>query len=204
MKHPRLLLSVVLIALSTTMVFAQSDAHAHKAVDNPAAQSDAQKSSVAPAPSAAQKSFATMKSLAGEWEGPVTVPEMPEMSGGKPMHLSLRVTSRGNALVHEFQEAGTPLDATKYDHPLTMLYVDGDQLTLVHYCDAGNRPRMVGKMSPDGKTIEFEFKDISGSTEYHMHHSVFTIIDANHHTEDWTFMMNDKPIHAHFDLRRTN
>jgi hypothetical protein len=168
------------------------------------AQSDAQKSSVAPAPSEAQKSFTTMKSLAGEWEGPVTVPEMPEMSGGKPMHLSLRVTSRGNALVHEFQEAGTPLDATKYDHPVTMLYVDGDQLTLIHYCDAGNRPRMTGKMSPDGKRVEFEFKDISGSTEYHMHHSVFTLIDANHHTEDWTFMMKDKPIHAHFDLQRKN
>ena len=85
-----------------------------------------------------------------------------------------------------------------------MLYVDGDQLTLVHYCDAGNRPRMTGKMSPDGKTVDFEFKDISGSTEYHMHHAVFTIIDANHHTEDWTFMMKDKPIHAHFDLHRTN
>src|SRR4030088_775809 len=168
------------------------------------AQSDAQKSSVAPAPSDAQKSFTTMKSLAGEWEGPVTVPEMPEMSGGKPTHISLRVTSRGNVLVHEMQEAGTPLDATKYDHPVTMLYVDGDQLTLIHYCDAGNRPRMTGKMSPDGKKVEFELKDISGSTEEHMHHSVFTIIDANHHTEDWTFMMNDKPIHAHFDLHRTN
>jgi hypothetical protein len=157
----------------------------------------------APVPSEAQKSFTTMKSLAGEWEGLVTVADAPEMSGAK-MHLSLRVTSRGNALVHEFQEAGTPLDATKYDHPVTMLYVDGDQLTLVHYCDAGNRPRMTGKMSPDGKTVEFELKDISGSPEYHMHHSVFTIIDANHHTEDWTFMMKDKPMHAHFDLQRKN
>jgi hypothetical protein len=156
----------------------------------------------APVPSEAQKSFTTMKSLAGEWEGPVTVADAPEMSGAK-MHLSLRVTSRGNALVHEFQEAGTPLDPTKYDHPVTMLYVDGDQLTLVHYCDAGNRPRMTGKMLPDGKTVEFELKDISGSPEYHMHHSVFTIIDANHHTEDWTFMMKDKPMHAHFDLQRT-
>jgi hypothetical protein len=115
----------------------------------------------------------------------------------------MRVTSRGNALVHELQEAGTPLDPTKYDHPVTMLYVDGDQLTLVHYCDAGNRPRMTGKMSLDGKAVEFEFKDISGNPEYHMHHSLFTIIDANHHTEDWTFMMKDKPIHAHFDLQRT-
>jgi hypothetical protein len=35
-----------------------------------------------------------------------------------------------------------------------------------------------------------------------MHHAVFTIIDANHHTEDWTFMMGDTLIHAHFDLRR--
>jgi hypothetical protein len=158
---------------------------------------------VAATKSEAQKSFTTMKSLAGEWEGPVTVADAPEMSGTK-MHLSLRVTSRGNVLVHEMQEAATPLDATKYDHPVTMLYVDGDQLTLIHYCDAGNRPRMIGKMSPDGKTVEFELKDISGSTEMHMHHSVFTIIDANHHTEDWTFMMKDKPMHAHMDLQRKN
>ncbi len=186
MKTLSLMLSAVLLSLGTVAF----------------AQSDMQKSSVAPAPSEAQKSFTTMKSLAGEWEGPVTVAEMPQMSNGKPLHVSLRVTSRGNALVHELQEAGTPLDATKYDHPVTMLYVDGDQLTLIHYCDAGNRPRMTGKMSPDGKTVEFELKDISGSTEEHMHHSVFTIVDANHHTEDWTFMMKDKPIHAHFDLQR--
>ena len=29
-----------------------------------------------------------MKSLAGEWEGPVAVPEMPAMSNGKPLHVS--------------------------------------------------------------------------------------------------------------------
>jgi hypothetical protein len=196
MKSLRFTLSVVLLSLST-VAFAQSDAQ------KPVAQSEEQKSSVAPVPSEAQKSFTTLKSLAGDWEGPVSVPEMPQMSGGK-MHLSLRVTSRGNVLVHELQEAGTPLDASKYDHPVTMLYLDGDQLTLIHYCDAGNRPRMTGKMSPDGKAVEFELKDISGSTEMHMHHSVFTFIDANHHTEDWTFMMGDKPIHAHFDLQRKN
>ena len=45
----------------------------------------------------------------------------------------------------------------------------------------------------------------AGGTEYgHMHHAVFTIIDANHHTEDWTYMTpGDKPIHAHFDLQRS-
>ena len=149
MKSLRFVLSVVLVSLSA-LVFAQSDA---------------QKPAGTPVLSEAQKSFTTIKSLAGEWEGPVTVPDMPQIFDGKPIHASLRVTSRGNVLVHEIQEAGTALDATKYDHPVTMLYVDGDQLTLVHYCDAGNRPRMTGKTSPDGKTLDFEFKDISGSTK---------------------------------------
>src|SRR4029077_14857764 len=111
MKSLRFTLFAVLMSLCT-VAFAQSD------VQKPLAQSDAQKSSVAPEPSEAQKSFATVKSLAGEGEGPATAPVMRDVAGAKPMHLSLRVTSRGNALVHEFQEAGTPLDATKYDHPV--------------------------------------------------------------------------------------
>jgi len=157
-------------------------------------------------PTDAQKSFDAMKTLAGDWEGPVKLsPPQPDMSDGKPVHVSMRVTSRGNALVHEMQEAGTPVDPTKYDHPLTMLYLDGDHLTLVHYCDAGNRPRMLARPSPNGKTVEFDFADLSGGNQYgHMSHAVFTIIDANHHTEDWTYMMpGDKPMHAHFDLARS-
>jgi len=63
---------------------------------------------------------------------------------------------------------------------------------------------MVAQNSPDGKKVEFAFLDLSGGNENgHMYHAVFTIIDANHHTEDWTFMMKDKPMHAHFDLQRT-
>ncbi|MBA3913795.1 MAG: hypothetical protein H0X25_08050 [Acidobacteriales bacterium] len=150
-------------------------------------------------------SFDTLKTLTGNWEGPVTItPAAPEMSDGKPLHVTLRETSLGNALVHEMQEAGTPLDAKKYDHPVTMLYLDGGQLTLIHYCDAGNRPRMKGTVSPDGKKVEFELVDLSGSNQHgHMQHAVFTLVDANHHTEDWTYMMpGDKPMHAHFDLQR--
>jgi hypothetical protein len=37
-----------------------------------------------------------------------------------------------------------------------------------------------------------------------MHHALFTFIDANHHIEDWTFMVaGDKSVQAHFDLQRT-
>jgi hypothetical protein len=98
MKSFRIMLPVVLISLAT-VAFAQSDAHKASAppeTPKPVALSEA------------QRSFETIKTFAGEWEGPVTVPEVPEMNDGKPLHLSLRVTSRGNAVVHEFQEANTP------------------------------------------------------------------------------------------------
>jgi hypothetical protein len=169
------------------------------------AQSDMHKIADKVSPSDAEKSFTLLKTLAGSWEGPVTLdPPQPDMDNGKPLHITLRVTSRGNALVHEMQEAGTALDPTKYDHPVTMFYLDADHLTLIHYCDAGNRPRMVARPSQDGKKVEFDFQDLSGGNEYgHMYHAVFTAIDANHHIEDWTYMMpGDKPVHAHFDLKR--
>ena len=156
-------------------------------------------SAAAIAQSDGQKSFDLLKTLAGSWQGTLTTtPPQPEVAG-KQAQLSLRVTSMGNAIVHEMRMDGRP------DDPITMFYLDGDRLLLTHYCDAGNRPRMAAKSSPDGKTVEFEFLDLAGGTQYgHMHHAVFTAIDANHHSEDWTYIEpGDKPIHAHFDLQRT-
>lgn len=177
MKSLRSVLTFTLAVLST-MAFAQSDA---------------------------QKSFTSLKSLAGTWQGPVTVdPPQAEMGNGSVIKASLRVTSRGNALVHEMNDPTKADDPTRYDHPVTMFYVDNDKLILTHYCDAGNRPRMAARTSADGKKVEFDFLDVSGGTQYgHMDHAVFTIIDDNHHTEDWTYMMpGDKPMHAHMDLKR--
>jgi hypothetical protein len=169
------------------------------------AQSDKQKPTDEVVLSDAQKSFTQLKTLAGAWQGPVTVePPQPDM-GSAVMQLTLRVTSRGNALVHEMKEAGTPDDPAHYDHPVTMLYLEADHLLLTHYCDAGNRPRMVARASADGKKVEFDFLDVAGGTEYgHMHHAVFTFVDANHHIEDWTYIMpGNKPVRAHFELQRT-
>src|SRR6516225_1011992 len=168
------------------------------------AQSDMRKATDKAPPSDAQKSFDQLKTLSGTWRGSVkATPPDPDIDGAAP-EITLRVTSRGNALVHEMQEAGKPLDPTKYDHPVTMLYVDGEKLNLVHYCDAGNRPRMVARPSVNANKVEFDFSDLSGGNEYgHMYHAVFTFIDADHHTEDWTYMEpGDKPAHAHMDLVR--
>ena len=156
-------------------------------------------------PTDAQKAFTELKTLAGKWDAKVsTGPKMPQMGEGTAAQINLRVTSRGNSLVHEMYDPQHADEPSHFDHPVTMFYLDGDKLLLTHYCDAGNRPRMSARISPDGKTIDFDFVDVTGNMKYgHMQHAVFTIIDANHHTEDWTYMMpGDKPVRAHFDLTR--
>ncbi len=148
-----------------------------------------------------QKSFDRMTTLAGEWQGKMTT--KPDAGMGKDvegmvMRVSLRTTSSGKAMMHEVTAGGMK------DDPITMLYVDDGRLMLTHYCDAGNRPRMVAKSSADGKTVEFDFLDMTGpAADGHMERAVFTFIDADHHTEDWTYILpGDKPVIAHFDLAR--
>jgi len=178
MKSLRILLTLALTALSTAAFAATA---------------------VAPTPPPdAQASFDNLKALEGAWEGQITTdPPVPEING-KTTKIWLRVTSMGNVLMHEMKSEGRP------DNPITMLYLDEGRLLLTHYCDAGNRPRMVGTASPDGKTVAFDFLDVSGPMKYgHMHQAAFTKIDADHHTEDWTFMLpGDKHVRAHFDLHR--
>ena len=144
-----------------------------------------------------EKSFQRLKSLAGTWEGRLTTDPVAKDVQGKTATVVLRATSMGNALLHEMNVSGRP------DDPITMLYMEGDKLTLTHYCDAGNRPRMVATASPDGKSVEFELVDVSGPMKYgHMHHAKFTFVDADHHIEEWTYMPNDKPVQARFELTR--
>jgi len=148
-------------------------------------------STVGFAESDAQKSFTNLKTLAGSWQGTYD---------GKPVQVSLRVTSMGNTLMHEMTRPGNS------DDPITMLYLDGDRLLLTHYCDAGNRPRMTAELMPDGKTVEFKFLDVanfSSAQGGYMQHAIFTTVDENHHSEDWTFLIQGKPVNAHFDLTRT-
>ncbi|HEY1871746.1 MAG TPA: hypothetical protein VGG71_11860 [Chitinophagaceae bacterium] len=87
----------------------------------------------------------------------------------------------------------------------TIIYLDSNRLTMIHYCEAGNRPRLVARASPDLKIAKFYFVDISGSKEpVYLSNFTFNIIDANNHTEDWTFTLKDDSLlHVHFDLRKT-
>ena len=152
------------------------------------------------ATSDAQAAFEKLKALAGTWVAELSMDPASDEFNGRLGQVSLRVTSRGNALVHELSLSGIP------DHPVTVFYLEGDRLMATHYCDAGNRPRFVGTLSPDGTRLVFEFLDLSGGEEFgHMHNIAFTFGDENTHAEEWTYMMpGDNAARGRFDLQRTN
>ena len=149
--------------------------------------------------------FSRLKTLAGTWKGQASMGMAPGAAKA-PVRVSLRVTSGGDALLHEMVPDGRSDDPTNgADDPVTIFYLDRGRLLLTHYCDSGkNRPRMVGKVSSDGKTVSFDFLDVSGGTKFgHMHRAVFTFVDADHHIEDWTYMTPDeKSSRAHIELVR--
>jgi hypothetical protein len=129
--------------------------------------------------SEAKKAFATLKTLAGSWQGKVM-----DIS----IDFTIRAVSSGTAILHEGNTGG----GQPPNHEITMFYLEGDRLLATHYCDGGNRSRLEGKMTPDGKAIEFSFIDVTGSTRGgYLKDMVMTVIDADHHLVVITFVMPD-------------
>ena len=119
-----------------------------------------------------------------------------------PVQVSFRITAGGSAVMSEIV---SHMDG-KSDDMITMFNMDGDRLLLTHYCEAGNQPRMKASVSPDGKTLTFDFVDATNLTSAqpgHMQRVVFNLIDANHHTEEWHFATgNGKEMVRTFDLQK--
>ena len=141
------------------------------------------------AQSDAKSTFEHLRSLNGTWEG--------KANNSNPVKIVFRSTSGGSALMSEIMGA---------EDMISMFHVDNDRVLMTHYCAAGNQPRMQASMSPDGKTITFTFVDatnLAGPKAGHMEHLVITMPDADHHSEDWTFVQDGKETKEHFDLART-
>lgn len=156
------------------------------------AQSPASKPATPATQSDAQKAFEKMKTLAGSWHGMIL---------NIPIDVTIRIASSRTAILHEANtDGGRPPN-----HEITMFYLNGDRLLATHYCDAGNQARLEGKMSPDGKTIEFSFLDVTGRTKGGLvKRLVFTMIDADHHGVEFTFITPDgKPVELRGEFQRT-
>jgi hypothetical protein len=141
------------------------------------------------AQSDSRAAFEKLKSLEGTWAG--------KGSEGQSLTVTFRATSAGSAIMSEIQGP---------ENMISMFHLDGDRLMMTHYCATGNQPRMVGTMSPDGKTFTFNFVDatnVLSSQPGHMEHVVLTMLDPNHHTEEWSFLAKDgSKHHETFDVQR--
>jgi hypothetical protein len=134
-----------------------------------------------------------MKSLSGEWQGKDQM--------GATVDVSYRMTGGGSALMSDIRTS-KPGHA---EDMISMIHMDGDRLLLTHYCMAGNQPRMQAAISPDGKSITFDFVDgtnISKSQPGHMQRVIFTFTDPTHHTEEWHFAAPGKEIVEKFELEK--
>jgi len=141
------------------------------------------------AQSEAQRSFDKLKTLVGTWEG--------KTSQGQTAQVTFRLTGGGSALLSEID----------HENMISVFHLDGDRLLMTHYCAAGNQPRMVGRLSPDGKTLTFDFLDatnLASSQAGHMNRVVFILPDATHQVEEWTFLSEGKERTEVFTLARKN
>ena len=143
----------------------------------------------AQAPKPAAKAFDQIKTLAGEWVG--------KTSDGGETRVSYRVVSAGSAVIETIGDDATGM--------VSVYTVDGDRILMTHYCSVGNQPRMAAKVTPDTKTLVFEFQDISNLSSpdaMHIHGLAMTIGGPDQVTNVWTHRMGGKDGDLKFELTR--
>jgi hypothetical protein len=171
------------ILMPTLLICLPAPAAVVFAQDNPPKSTSAQ--------SGAKKAFEKLKTLAGSWAGKI---------GDLPVQATIRVTGLGSVIMHDITGHNKP-----GNHEISMMYLEGDRLLMTHYCDAGNRQRLEGKLSADGNSVEFNFLDVAGGTERgFVKRMVFIIADANNHVGELIYSMPDgKQVQARGVFQRT-
>ena len=123
-------------------------------------------------PAQRQPLLDSLKSLAGTWE---TKDEK-----GEVMLCEFKVTAAGSA-VREIMFPGTATE-------MTNLYsLDGNGLSMIHYCAMGNQPRMRAKARV-GKELAFEMvavSDMESPDEPYMGEMTLEFVDQDHICEHW-------------------
>ena len=129
---------------------------------------------------AVSAAFEKVKALAGEWEA---------LYDGKMMKDTFRVVSEGSAVLHTESWNGSTQGA------VSVIYPNGNELWLDHYCDLENQPRFSARPQPNSDVIVFELRGItnlrSPDAEY-FHRGTFHFIDHDHHIQDWQWFKDGK------------
>jgi hypothetical protein len=136
----------------------------------------------APKPYTGSAELEKLKTLAGNWQAKADM-------GQGPMTVTTqyRVIAGGSA-VEERMFPDTPKEM------VTLYHEKDGKVVLTHYCMLCNRPSMT-LVKADDKSLSFDLakdSDIKVDTEKHMHSAVFTFVDADHLTQNWTLFENGK------------
>lgn len=141
------------------------------------------------AESDAQKMLDRFKAMAGTWSG--------KGAHGESNEVTYTVIAGGTSVMADIKMG---------DEAMTSLYyVDGGRLLMTHFCPSNNQPRMQAVISPDGKTVTFDFLDatnLASQQTGHMHKAVYSFVDADHYSEDWTWKHEGKDAHFQFEMQR--
>jgi hypothetical protein len=129
---------------------------------------------------AAQAVFEKIKMLSGRWRGKST--------RGWEEDSVAEVIAKGTVVT--MRSAEPDPDSAM----MSVFQMDGGRLLLTHYCEAGNQPRLVAtSVEENGRKITFTFLDgtnMASRNVGHMDKLVFTLLDENHFTEQWTWYQN--------------
>jgi hypothetical protein len=131
----------------------------------------------------AKQQFERMKRLAGTWQARSTK--------GWEGRYTVRVIARGSAILVTSEFVDEPGEGMA-----TLYYLDGAQLKLTHYCEAGNQPTLVlTEVADGGKRAEFAFVGGTGMVSRDVGHMDGLVVrfegDDIHH-DRWSWYANGK------------
>lgn len=129
------------------------------------------------------RAFERIKTLSGNWRSASTK--------GWTGSGSYRVIARGSVVLYT-----SAFDDAPESGMATTFFMDGDKLTLTHYCESRTQPTLVAAtISPDARTIEFHFHSgtsLPTRNKGHMDQLVMRFVDANHYSSRWTWYQDGK------------
>ncbi|HEX7253583.1 MAG TPA: hypothetical protein VF376_11930 [Thermoanaerobaculia bacterium] len=147
--------------------------------------------------SPAAEALAKLRTLAGDWEGPV------EWTGARTdkgrMNVSYSVTGYGSAVVENLSGDGPPAMTSVY-------HLDGADLRMTHFCGAQNQPRLkASRIDLASGAIDFAFVDITNLKSPdapHVYGAELRFADADHITLTFLFQSGGQKSREKIDLKR--
>lgn len=128
------------------------------------------------ASSTAEPAFKKIQALAGDWQG--------TDDHGMKIKTSFRVIAANTAVMET-------LVMSQSEEMVTLYSLDGDTVSLIHYCPTNNQPHLQASPPSDPiRELNFEFKDarnLPSPVQGHEHKLVLRFEDIDHISEAWTW-----------------